>query len=1076
MLKKLPALQLAVVLFAAAFAVVMGACPEDNFIVSGRVFGIQEPGSPDTGNPDTGEPDTGGSQTPTLADYSISDNLTQIVGSVTAVTVTAKSGRSPGAVTVYYEGTDGTDYDKTQTLPEETGSYDVTFDVAAAEGWLTASNLLAGILVIGDPTPAATDFDIDNLNQLSNNITAVIISPKSGKSRGTITIYYDGLTTIPSTVGTYAVIFDVAAAEGWKAATGLSAGDLIIGDPSKSTPVAADYNISNNLNQTAGSSVSAVTVTAKAGKSPGAITVHYEGTDGTDYHKSTVLPTQAGTYAVTFDVTAAGNWNAASSLHAGVLSIKATPVAGDFDISSNLNQTEGNTITAVTVTPKSGKSPGMITVHYEGTGYPKSANVPSTAGTYTVTFDVAASGVWNAASGLAAGTLVITAKSTPVAADYDISSNLTQTVGSVTAVTVTAKTGKSPGAVTVHYTGTGGTSYAKSTTVPSAAGTYTVTFDVAASGVWNSAAGLTAGTLTVTATPTPVAADYNISANLTQTAGSVTAVTVTAKAGKSPGAVTVYYTGTDGTSYAKNTTVPSTAGTYTVTFDVAAASNWNAATGLAAGTLTINAASGGGDTAKNYMSGSDALSWGNSSSASVLTLGLTPGNDTTQVNLNWYSSGSASSKTAKVRFVKGTFTAGTKLIEVTGPTVTSASSGNAQHKATVTGLEAGSSYQYAVSSDGTNWSKEYNFKVPAATGAFKFAVITDPQLNANVDSISRYTPSPGTTAQGWKETMDKVIAAGVSFIASCGDQVDTNNNETQYTNFFAPDGIKSLPLAPVIGNHDPAINFFYHFNIPNEQGTANSTGEGANYYYHYNNILFVVLNTSAYPGSTAAAQPYINRFRTTIQNAKTAHAGKYDWLIVQHHKSTASVASHCADTDIQYYVEAGFETLMSDQKVDFVLAGHDHVYARSYPLKGMDGGKVSVPNKTNNSNTFNNPGDPIYLTFNTASGLKYYLVSADKTTTFSSSGVVNNAKYPYTGTDANGTPTSAGSVNYIAGNLPVSNLAFSQALIPSYTIVDVNGRSITFKTYPIATRSGTSNGVAWSFDANTAYDWVTVTK
>jgi hypothetical protein len=402
-------------------------------------------------------------------------------------------------------------------------------------------------------------------------------------------------------------------------------------------------------------------------------------------------------------------------------------------------------------------------------------------------------------------------------------------------------------------------------------------------------------------------------------------------------------------------------------------------------------------------------------------------------------------------------------------------SGATTHKAVVTGLEPGYSYQYAVSSNGTDWSTIYNFKVPAASGAFKFAVITDPQLNANVDSISRYTPSPGTTTQGWKETMDKVTAAGVSFIAGCGDQVDTNSSETQYTSFFAPEGIRSLPFAPVIGNHDPNAIFFYHFNIPNEQGTANSTDAGANYYYRYNNILFVVLNTSAYPGSTAAAVPYITRFRTTIQNAKTAHTGKYDWIIVQHHKSTASVASHCADTDIQYFVEAGFETLMSTEKVDFVLAGHDHVYARSYPLKGMDGGKVSVPDTTNKTNTFNNPGNPIYLTFNTASGLKYYLVSADKTTTFSGS-VVSNAKYPYTGTDANGTPTSAGSTNYIAGNLPVSNLAYSQALIPSYTIVEVDGRSITFKTYPIATRSGGSGTSAYSFNANDPYDWVTVTK
>jgi len=42
----------------------------------------------------------------------------------------------------------------------------------------------------------------------------------------------------------------------------------------------------------------------------------------------------------------------------------------------------------------------------------------------------------------------------------------------------------------------------------------------------------------------------------------------------------------------------------------------------------------------------------------------------------------------------------------------------------------------------------------------------------------------------------------------------------------------------------------------------------------------------------------------------------------------------------EYYVEAGFEKLMDTYGVDVVLAGHDHVYARSYLM--LNG----VPDKT----------------------------------------------------------------------------------------------------------------------------------
>jgi hypothetical protein len=394
-----------------------------------------------------------------------------------------------------------------------------------------------------------------------------------------------------------------------------------------------------------------------------------------------------------------------------------------------------------------------------------------------------------------------------------------------------------------------------------------------------------------------------------------------------------------------------------------------------------------------------------------------------------------------------------------------------------------------VSGNDTDWSPMYNFKVPAA-GAFSFAVIADPQLTpGKVDPNSRYpvgnTADTSTTAAYWLETMTKIVAANVSFIASCGDQVDASSgNEVEYTNFFAPPGLRSLPLAPSSGNHDNHLHYNHHYNWPNAQAFENetvATEKGRNYYYLYNNVLFVVLNTAPYPTSTSEAQPNVARFSSTLKAAKAAHEGKYDWLIVQHHKSTASVADHAADVDIQYYVEAGFEKVMSDEKVDFVLAGHDHVYARSYPLSGRDGGKVSVPNKAKNGNTVSNAGDPIYLTFTTGSGLKYYAVSADKTFNYNNTLYVkNNAVYPYLGESTIGDGSSYyGSTSYLTGQyLPVSNVAYVQPYIPSYTICEVNGKSITFKTYPIGSSSGTSPGATQthSYTAGTAYDTVTVTK
>jgi formylglycine-generating enzyme required for sulfatase activity len=93
----------------------------------------------------------------------------------------------------------------------------------------------------GNKTPVASDYTFGNLNQTlteaGNNIIAVTIMANSGKSPGAVSnIRYNNSTTIPQTAETYAVTFDVAAATGWNAATGLSAGNLTVSGPPSEIP------------------------------------------------------------------------------------------------------------------------------------------------------------------------------------------------------------------------------------------------------------------------------------------------------------------------------------------------------------------------------------------------------------------------------------------------------------------------------------------------------------------------------------------------------------------------------------------------------------------------------------------------------------------------------------------------------------------------------------------------------------------------------------------------------------------------------------------------------------------------
>jgi len=88
---------------------------------------------------------------------------------------------------------------------------------------------------------------------------------------------------------------------------------------------------------------------------------------------------------------------------------------------------------------------------------------------------------------------------------------------------------------------------------------------------------------------TPLSSDYDISGIGTFLYdGNQRSVIVTPMANASFGAITIYYEGTGGASYAKSTTAPTNIGTYNITIDVEAVSGWNSIIGLPIGVITIN--------------------------------------------------------------------------------------------------------------------------------------------------------------------------------------------------------------------------------------------------------------------------------------------------------------------------------------------------------------------------------------------------------------------------------------------------------------------------------------------------------
>lgn len=153
--------------------------------------------------------------------------------------------------------------------------------------------------------------------------------------------------------------------------------------------------------------------------------------------------------------------------------------------------------------------------------------------------------------------------------------------------------------------------------------------------------------------------------------------------------------------------------------------------------------------------------------------------------------------------------------------------------------------------------------------------------------------------------------------------------------------------------------------MPNETAKG-ETAAGTDYWYVYNNTLFMNINTNN--TSTAEHKAFMKEAIKENQDVR--------WKVVVFHHSVYSVASHSVESSILKRREE-LTPVFDDLGIDVVLMGHDHVYVRSNMMKGM---KVSQETKDLTSVT--DPEGILYLTANSASGSKYYDIKTNISTDF----------------------------------------------------------------------------------------------
>ncbi|WP_339317493.1 S-layer homology domain-containing protein [Paenibacillus sp. FSL R10-2734] len=290
------------------------------------------------------------------------------------------------------------------------------------------------------------------------------------------------------------------------------------------------------------------------------------------------------------------------------------------------------------------------------------------------------------------------------------------------------------------------------------------------------------------------------------------------------------------------------------------------------------------------------------------------------------------------------------------------------HKAEASGLKADTKYYFRVGDKSLGlWSEVGTFETAAKTGAFTFIDLADTQAKTEDEAILS------------GETMAKALTTfpNAEFVAINGDIVDTGTNESQWNWLLghSQETLLNTTIVPVAGNHEDKANAFYeHYNIKEAAGSPTETG--AYYSYDYSNAHFVVLNTNENSDEFANfSEAQLNWMKADVKAAKAAGA---KWIIVAMHKGPYTTSNHATDKDIMGAngERAKVAPMMAELGIDLVLQGHDHIYARTKPIKadGTAADTVKIKESFNGQTVEYtvNPDGTIYLIPATAGAKVYY--------------------------------------------------------------------------------------------------------
>lgn len=284
-------------------------------------------------------------------------------------------------------------------------------------------------------------------------------------------------------------------------------------------------------------------------------------------------------------------------------------------------------------------------------------------------------------------------------------------------------------------------------------------------------------------------------------------------------------------------------------------------------------------------------------------------------------------------------------------------------KVSIKNLSFGCEYCYQVGSENGFSGKTYCFNMPKQfSDSYNFSVFSDAhKKDPLMWKITSVSPSEfeKRSLKAWEQVLSSIKSTNPECILSLGDNISScgmgfakigeklrKTSEKEMKQFFAPQAMKEMPLASIMGNHEFSYSdkpddyssvTGYHFLLPHDDGVSghclnNSSG---NFSYRLKDVLIIGLNIfDRQDGNLINTSAEINKAyaEKAISNNKDAK-----WKIILVHIHTYSHISGNVKT-----INDFLDKLCFENNIDIVFSGHAHAYSLSYQIE--NGVPVDVQN------------------------------------------------------------------------------------------------------------------------------------